>query len=252
LAKPKLLFCDIETSPLVAYLWATRNQDVSIEQIIAPTSILCVGFAEDDGPVEVISAGGKLEGRAFEQMIRRSHQLLSSCDAVVHFNGTTFDVPRLNAEFVKLGLPPPPPFAQIDLKKVVMSKFAFTSSKLAFVGPALKIGEKVKNEGWSLWDGCLKGDKESWRKMEEYNMQDVVLLRDLYKRVLPWIDNHPNLNLYVEGDAPVCPNCGSEKLVRRGIQRGATLVYRRYNCANCGRWARGRVREKTEPVAGVR
>lgn len=252
MAKPKILYVDIETAPLVAYAWSTKNVDISLDQIIRPTSLLCFGYAFDDDTVDVIHSRGKLDGPAFKQMVKKAHEVLSEADFVVHFNGTTFDVPRLNTEFIRLGLPPPPPFAQVDLKKVVMGKFAFTSSKLAFVGPALELGEKVKNDGWPLWDGCLKGDAESWRKMIDYNIQDVLLLRDLYQTVLPWIDNHPNLNLWVEGESPVCPNCGSAKLVRRGIQRGATLVYRRYNCSSCGKWSRGRTREKTEPVAVVR
>jgi predicted RNA-binding Zn-ribbon protein involved in translation (DUF1610 family) len=185
-------------------------------------------------------------------MIVDAHELLSEADAVCHYNGASFDIPRLNAEFLKMGLPPTPKIPQIDLKTVVMNKFGFVSSKLAFIGPELEIGEKVKNSGWDLWRGCLNGDPKCWKEMETYNKQDVKLLERLYNKLLPWIDNHPNMNLFVEGENPVCPNCGGSKLTRRGIERATTYMYRRILCNDCGKWSRERIRDKNSKVASVR
>lgn len=218
-----------------------------------PTSVLCwaAKWLDDDRVFWQHSIDS--EGQDFVKMIRGIHKLLSEADAVCHFNGRTFDMPRLNNEFVRLGMSPPPPIPQIDLKTVVMSKFDMTSSKLAFVGPYLKIGEKVKNSGWELWLSCMDGDKEAWRLMEKYNKQDVVLLERLYKKVLPWIDNHPNRGLVdnTENEAR-CPNCGATKLAPRGHYRTQTMVYRRYQCQGCMRWSRGRVRSKHHEPAAYR
>ncbi len=184
-------------------------------------------------------------------MMRGIHKLLSEADAVCHFNGNSFDIPRINTEFLRLGMAPPPPIPNIDLKKIVMSKFAFTSSKLAFVGPALELGEKVKHEGWDLWKGCLDGNKAAWATMKKYNMQDVALLERLYTKVLPWIDGHPNMNLFVKEEDPVCPNCGSKSLKSNGLRRATTYIYKRLQCLSCGKWCRARTRDKTEPTAKV-
>ncbi len=247
----KILFYDIETAPAVVYTWSLREQTISIDQVIKPTSLLCFA-AKWAGEKEVMYYASENYEPKFKAMIRAAHKLLSEADAVCYFNGDRFDRPRLNQEFLKLGLPPPPPIPSIDLKKVVFSRFDFTSSKLAFLGPELKIGEKVKNSGWDLWRGCLNGDKECWKEMERYNRQDVLLLEKLYYKLLPWIENHPNANLYEAVDKPLCPNCGSARLQRRGHRRAVTCVYARFQCVDCHAWSRARTRDKTEPVATIR
>lgn len=251
----KLLFLDIETSPIQAYMWGLFNQNISVDQVITPHSILCWA-AKWHGAKEIIyeSAGGALRGAPFNAMIRKMHTLLSEADAVCHYNGASFDLPRLNTEFLRLGMAPPPPVPSIDLLQVVRHKFGMTSNKLAFVGPALGVGEKVKHAGWALWEGCLKKDQDSWRLMERYNKQDVELLERLYRKVLPWIDQHPNENVFnprPDGVA-VCPNCGGASLQKRGTYKTVTQEYVRYACTRCGRWSRARKAEKPKRAVEVR
>jgi uncharacterized protein YprB with RNaseH-like and TPR domain len=250
----KLLFIDIETTPNMVYTWGLFNQNISIDQVITPTSVLCFTAKWADSKELIYCRSEKQSGPEFKNMIRKAHALLEEADAVCHYNGVSFDIPRLNQEFLLMGLHPPSPSKQIDLKRVVMGKFSMTSSKLAFVGPYLKIGEKVKHQGWDLWRGCLSGDKEAWATMEKYNKQDVLLLERLYKKVLPWIDVHPNMNLYVDvsTDKPVCPNCGKETLQRRGFDYALVHAYIRYKCTGCGKWSRSRFRDKNSASTKVR
>ncbi len=245
----KILMLDIETTPALVYTWALFNQNISVDQIVTPTSLLCFTAKWAGEDKLIYKASVKQEGKGFNDMVRTAHKLLCEADAVCHFNGTSFDLPRLSQEFLRLGLPPPPTVPNIDLKKVVMSKFSMVSSKLAFVGPYLKIGEKVKNSGWDLWRGCLDGDRECWQDMETYNKQDVILLEKLYYKLLPWIDNHPNHALYGDSDEPTCPNCNGTTLQRRGLYRTSANVYVRYQCQDCGRWSRAHKPEKTAAKA---
>jgi DNA polymerase III epsilon subunit-like protein len=247
----KLLYLDIETSPANVLVWGLFNQNISIDQVLKPTSVLCWA-AKWHGKKEVMYASSKeQEGPVFNEMIRGIHKLLCEADAVCHYNGKSFDIPRLNQEFLRLKLAPPPTIPQIDLKQVVMSKFSMTSSKLAFVGPYLDIGDKVKHSGWDLWIKCLAGDAAAWKTMRTYNCQDVVLLEKLYNRVLPWIDAHPNQNLYSDSEEHVCPNCASEKLQRRGYRMASTRQYIRYQCMSCGRWSKSRTAERFPIAARV-
>ena len=57
-----------------------------------------------------------------------------------------------------------------------------------------------------------------------------------------WIPSHPNRGLWLdEGAEPVCPNCGSHNLVKKGIERPARVnAYQRYKCKDCGANSRGR------------
>lgn len=250
--KPKILLIDIETTPIIAMLWATRKQNVSVDQILEPHSILCFAYKWlGDKAVSFVSAKSRV-GSGFTKMIQTAYDLISEADMVCHFNGRTFDMKRLNNQFVKLGLTPPPPIPQIDLKEVVFKNFDLTSSKLAFVGPYLEIGKKVENEGWPLWQGCLDNDELSWYSMERYNKGDVTLLERLYKRLLPWIDNHPHMALYTGKKGLVCRNCNSSNVQSRGYRATTAYLYQQFRCNACGRWGKGNQRKLDSVKTEVR
>lgn len=238
----RLLHLDIETTPGLAYVWDAREQRISVEQIVEAPSILCFS-AKWHGEKKIMFYRAKHRtGPEFRAMIQAAHDLLSEANAVCHFNGASFDVPRLNNEFLRLGMKPPPPLPQIDLKRIWQSKFQTISSRLMFVAPYLKIGEKIENEGWPLWKACMRNETQAWKRMEEYNRQDVALLEPLYLKLLPWIEQHPNMGLYQDNtEKPVCPNCGGSRLTRQGVYRAVAFAYARYQCKDCGRWSRNRL-----------
>ena len=172
-----------------------------------------------------------------KDMLKGIHKLLEDADAVVHYNGTKFDIPTLNKEFLLHDLRPPSPYKQIDLLRSVRSNFRFPSNKLDYVAQRLGLGSKHQHEGHSLWVRCMAGESKAWKVMEAYNKQDVVLLENVYHKVLPWIKNHPNRNLF-SGKEHVCPNCGSHSIQRRGTARTISGTYQRYQCTSCGTWSR--------------
>jgi hypothetical protein len=178
-----------------------------------------------------------------KRMVRRIHKLLNEADAVCHYNGKKFDIPTLNKEFLLHGLPPPSPSKQIDLLAEARSNFRLASNKLDFVAKALGLGQKTKHKGMELWLGCMNGNKEDRKLMEEYNKQDVLLLEKVYKRVQGWIKVHPNLS--VMEDVECCTKCGSEDYNARGRAYTTAGSYPRFQCNNCGSWFRGVYREKS-------
>ena len=170
-------------------------------------------------------------------MLKGIHGLLDEADAVIHYNGTKFDIPTLNKEFLLSKLLPPSPYKQIDLLRVVRGNFRFPSNKLDYVAQRLGLGKKHAHEGHDLWVKCMNGDKDAWKRMEDYNIQDVVLLESLYNELLPWVKNPPNQNLYQ--DTTGCPTCGSSNLQKRGTAISTTGSYQRYQCKSCGSWSQG-------------
>lgn len=172
-------------------------------------------------------------------MVKTLHKLLDEADVVVHYNGTKFDIPILNQEFLLHDLPPASPVKQVDLLKTVRSKFRFPSNKLSYVSQKLGLGDKLEHKGFALWEGCMANDPASWETMEAYNKQDVKLLEDLYDVLRPWIKSHPNHNLHLDSDSDhLCPNCGSENLKKRGYAYTSSRKYQRYVCGDCGTWSR--------------
>jgi transposase-like protein len=51
------------------------------------------------------------------------------------------------------------------------------------------------------------------------------------------------VGLYDEPGIPVCPQCGSNKLQRRGEAVSVMNKYQRYQCKSCGTWSRDPIGE---------
>ena len=236
----KVLVLDIETCPIEAYVWHLFGDYVSLDQVKQPTRILCWAAKWEDSD-EVFICSGRTHDH--EDMIMEAWDLIDEADAIIHFNGTQFDMKHLNREFVELGLAPPSPYKNIDLLRTVKRQFKFPSNKLDYVAGVLLGEHKLDTGGFGLWKRVLEDDAEAWKQMEDYNVEDVLLTERLYKRIQGWIPAHPNRALWIEDQSdPICPNCGGRHLVKRGIERPARVnAYQRYKCKDCGANSRGRL-----------
>lgn len=237
---PKILLLDIESAPNTAYVWGLFKQNISISQIVDSSSVLCWA-AKWLGDDEVMFDSVQKSGR--KRMLKKIHKLLDQADAVIHYNGTRFDIPTLNKEFLETEMPPPASYKQVDLLKTARRMFRFPSNKLDYVARALGLGKKTSHEGFELWVKCMHKDPEAWAKMEEYNKQDVLLLEKVYNRFLPWIPSGLNMGLFTE-DA-VCSKCGSHNLQKRGFTVTQVSTYQRYQCQDCGGWSQERSAKTT-------
>lgn len=234
----KTLILDIETAPHKVYAWGLWNQNISIHDIEEPGYTLC--FAAKWKGSKKIIFDSIFQSTPLE-MIEHAWELLNEADAVIHYNGNKFDIPTLNAEYLKYEIIPPDPSRHIDLYRVVKKNFRLPSNKLDYVARWLGIPGKVQHKGITLWHQCMEGDPKAWKLMENYNKQDVNMLEPIYERLLPWIATHPNLALYDEKTLePMCTNCGSTHLHKKGIETTKVGAYQRYRCTDCGTPLRGR------------
>jgi len=235
----RILILDIETSPNLCWTWGLWKQNIAPSQVVKPVGVLC-WVAKWYGEKPIFFAGENSHER--EAMLEEIYELLNEADAVVHYNGTRFDMPILNMEFAKQGWEQPDPYKNIDLLKTVRANFRFSSNKLDFVAQELGLGKKAETGGMSLWLQCMEGDQAAWKKMEKYNRQDVALTEDLYDELKGWIKSHPNHALYVDDSdgRPTCTNCGSHSVIKKGIEATASRTYRRYKCNTCGHPMRGK------------
>lgn len=238
----KILLVDIETAPNKGYFWGLFKQNININNIEEPGYTMCwaAKWFKKRG---VLFSSFHTEGK--EKMLKKIHALLDEADVIVTYNGDKFDLPILNQEFAKHGMLPPSPYKTVDLLKTVRRNFKLTSNKLDYVAQYFGLGAKVKHKGMSLWHECMAGEDRAWRQMETYNRRDVTLLEDVYRFLMPWIPNHPNHGVYVSSTKPVCPNCGSRKMQKRGFAYTKTLKYQQYQCQGCGKWSRARLNSST-------
>jgi len=235
----KILLIDIEVAPNTAHVWGIFDQNISINQLLESSYVLCYA-AKWYGESKIIFDSVHKSSRT--DMLNGVHALLNEADAIVHYNGSRFDIPILHKEFLLNGMPPPAPSKQIDLLQVARRQFRFVSNKLDYVAQALGLGSKTDHEGHTLWVKCMNNDNKAWKVMEQYNKNDVILLEAVYNKFKGWIKNHPNHNAYNANI--VCPNCESNKLHSRGTQRSRTAIYQRFQCQACGSWSRSAKSEK--------
>ena len=179
----KTLYLDIETTPIKAYVWGLWDQNVSIDQIIEPTTMLCFG-ARWGGTKKVIFKSVHHDG--YKTMLEELHALMEEADVLVGWNSAAFDHKHINREFLENGMAPPSPVKDLDLMSIVKANFQFPSNKLDYVAQKLGVGAKVKHSGFKLWINCMAGDPKAWAEMKKYQIQDVNLLIDLYDILLPW------------------------------------------------------------------
>lgn len=236
-ALPRILLLDIETKPAVAYTFNIRDTHITHKQLVPDQfgGIICVGVQWlGEKRVKVYSdwEHGHVE------MLRAVHAMMSEADAIMGFNHVSFDLPRLQGEFLMAGMEPPPPPTNIDLYKTTR-KMGFISNKLDFVAPLLGVGGKVKHEGLEMWIAVMNGCPKAQAKMSRYCAQDVRLLGDLYKRVRAYIVTHPFLHEPKRGQ---CGTCGSTRLEARGFHTTKASERQRYKCQGCKSWQLGPIR----------
>jgi uncharacterized protein YprB with RNaseH-like and TPR domain len=180
----KTLFLDIETTPMQVYAWGLWDQNISIDQIIKSTEMLCFGARWSDSK-KVIFKSVHHDGK--KAMLEELHKLMDEADVLVGWNSAAFDHKHINREFLENQMVPPAPTKDLDLMSVTKSNFLFPSNKLDYVAQKLGVGAKVKHSGFKLWIDCMADDKKAWKQMKEYQIQDVNLLVDLYDILLPWL-----------------------------------------------------------------
>ena len=243
----RILFIDLETSPITAHTWGLWQQNISIKQIVESTQVICFGARWMDQKKVIFKSvhhDGKME------MLKELHALMDEADAIVGWNSKGFDHKHIRREFLEAGMLPPSPAKDIDLMLEVKRNFRFPSNKLDYVAQRLGVGAKVQHTGFDLWLGCMAGDEKSWKMMKKYQIQDVNLLLELYDKLLPWI-KHPSVPAHKDIEGEACINCGSHNIKRRGYEVLNTGKYQKFQCNECGKWMRGKSAVATTEMRAI-
>ncbi len=251
--EPRILTWDIEISPSFGTFWGSKYEtnilDITQSWVVLSFS---AKFLHGEHITRCLAdyKGYKKGSMDDKNLMRELHGLLNRADILVHQNGDSFDVKKVNARFIIHGLPPVAPLKTVDTLKVARNKFGFTSNKLDDLGEVLGLGRKLEHEGYGLWKKCMEGDLHAWNRMKKYNKQDVVLTEKVYLKLRPFMTNHPNLDHYSQ--KTVCPKCGSKHLHHRGYTMNATTKYARLQCAECGGWSRSPLNlSEKKPLRGI-
>jgi DNA polymerase elongation subunit (family B) len=252
MSKPKILIFDIETAPMLGYIWGLWEQNVALNQLKSDWHVIAWAakwFKGKDGtvygPHNRVMYMDQRNAKNIEddrKILEALWKLIDDADIIITQNGKQFDIKKVNARFVYHGMKPYSSVKHVDTKQIAKNKFGFTSNKLEYMTDKLcKKYKKLKHSkfgGFELWKACLAGDKKAWKEMEKYNKYDVLSLEELYLVFQPW-DNSINLNLYSNNEEIIC-GCGSTNFIRYGYTYTSVGKFQRYQCKDCGAETRSR------------
>ncbi len=234
----KVLFLDIETSPLISYTWGLFDQNVALNQVKSDWHILSWSAKwQTEEKVMYQDQRNAEDIQDDKKILKGIWKLLDEADVVVTQNGIAFDIKKLNARFIQHGFPPPSSFQQVDTLRLAKKSFAFTSNKLEYMTDKLNVKYKKQTKrkfsGFELWKECLAGNVKAWNEMEHYNKYDVLSLEELYNKLVVW-GCPVDFNVYTEDDAPKVCSCGHTHFIKRMFSYTRTGKYQRYSCKRCG------------------
>jgi predicted RNA-binding Zn-ribbon protein involved in translation (DUF1610 family) len=240
---------DIETSPILAYVWGLWDQNIGLNQVKDDWYLLSMAWKWlDEKKVHVLGLPDapffqyeKPVNRNDERwLVWRLWEVLNDADVVVAHNAARFDVKRMQAKFFEYNLSRPSNFKIVDTLKIAKANFAFTSNKLDYISQLAKGPGKIDSGGFETWLGCMAGDEKAWAKMLKYNGVDLEELERIYLLIRGWDKSAPNIALVEDFNEMVCPTCGSRHMVEAAPTRTSISVFPTYRCTKCGQLIRER------------
>lgn len=245
-SKAKILVFDVETAPMLGYVWGLWENNVALNQIksdwyVISWSAKWLGDAPNKTMYKDQRNAKNIEDD--KELLKGIWALLDEADVVITQNGKSFDQKKLNARFILNGMQPPSSYRHIDTMLLAKKHFAFTSNKLEYMTDKLCTKyKKIKHSefgGFELWKECLAGNLKAWKSMEKYNKYDVLSLEELYTKLSPW-DNSVDLTVYDDKEVKTC-KCGSSSFHSKGYIYTNSAKYSRHKCTKCGSETRGKV-----------
>lgn len=236
----KTLIWDVECTDLElsvrTYQLKNYTKYFKPDTIVRDWTLLSIAWKWlDDKNTEVIAVDHK-DPLNDEYIVREFHKVLNQADVLIGHNMKRFDYKKFNTRAICYDLPPISPPLIIDTLAAAKSNFSMTSNELDYLAKKLKV--PVKKMDAPDWDKVLNGDKKEINYMKRYNKADVVVSELVYKKMRPWITNHPNIFPIVRdikgNPVFVCRKCASSNLAKskdRHYPSGRSR--RQWQCKDC-------------------
>lgn len=234
----KILLYDIETSLMKAYtFYIGRKVNLLPSQVIENSKIICICYkwmGEKEVKALVWDQTAKYpEKKMLEDFMKVVHQ----ADVIYGQNSNSFDnrwvrtslmLNKVKAKWNNL--------LEMDLLQQMRRSFRLPSNKLGVVCKQLGL-ETKDNMCLQDWIDIDNGKKAALNKMVKYCKQDVVILENAIKRMLPYMKLTPRevnaFNLTNRIPYSECPKCKSEWIKKNGVYKYKDKVMQKYICNSC-------------------
>jgi len=244
----RILLLDIETLPGEYYAFNPKVEYLSPDKQIKDSSISCYAakWLFDSSVMGEAVTPQEAFDRKEASILGGIWSLVDEAQLIVTHNGISFDIPILKSKWIENGYKPPSKFLSVDTCRSAKNIFNFTYNRLDELGKKFGIGKKL-DTSFTDWTKCLTNDsaaEEALKYMLAYCKNDIApLLEDVYLEMLPWIENHPNLNIFTDHDSDVCPKCESSNLKWGEEYPTAQGLWEGFRCMTCGTIGRGKSKE---------
>lgn len=238
--KVRILFYDIETTPLRAWIWHLGEQAVRHNQLdkdYDSYGIICIAYKwNDKKPTKVIHWGYSEQDS--EKLIKQFDKIAETADIIIGKNSDRFDVRHINTQRMIAGLPGLPTWLNNtdDLEKQFRKNFALPSYSLDYLSKAL-IKSKGKDKiGLVDWTNIVeKKSRASYKKMLEYCKNDVEETVKLWN----FAKSHfkPKFNMATFYQETRCRICGHTNIKKNGTRIRGKTTYQMFYCNEHGGYA---------------
>jgi hypothetical protein len=237
LAFPKILYFDLELSPMWVKTYSLRTDYISPKNIKRDWYLYSYAgiFEGEETKPHYLDNRLSKDITDDKYLVEGLHNLLSKADILVGHNIDKFDIKKFNARAVKHGLPPLSPKKTYDTLKIARRYFAFSSNSLDYIANFLELKERksghAKFPGDCLWEGLEAGNLEAWDECQLYNLQDCRVTQELFKMLSKYdttihIQSHTSIRSCI---------CGSTEFVKDGFHYMKSGKFQSYRCKSCGK-----------------
>jgi RNase_H superfamily len=234
----RILTVDIETAPIISYVWGLRDENIGVSQVIQHSHLMSVAAKWSDSDEVLYKDQRNIQEIENDlDLTIWIRELFDLADIVVGQNSKRFDVKTINARIEFHKLKRYSDFRQQDTMVMCKKDFKLPSYSLAYMGEYFQLKNRkldhAKYSGFSMWKECIKRNMDAWSEMEIYNKQDVRATEELWQRLLKW-DDAINFQVYTDDAMNRC-SCGSLDLRKNGWRYKNNGKYQRYSCFECGK-----------------
>jgi hypothetical protein len=181
----RVLILDIETRSLVVKTWGLFDQNIGLNQVVEDGGILSWS-AKWIGEEKTFYKDVKGDKKKEKELLQPLWKMIDDADIVIGQNSNSFDLKKLNAKFLEYKMGAPSEYKKIDTLRMARKYYGFLSNKLEYLSKKLCQVRKLahsKFPGFSLWNECENGNKEAWKEMKTYNINDVLATEELFVRL---------------------------------------------------------------------
>lgn len=234
--KIKILLFDIETSPVLAWIWRTGHKiNIDHKQIKAGQKfdIICICYKwAHENTIHSLDWGLNKQNSAV--MVEEFSKVVAQAHVVIAHNGDAFDIKQINTQRLLHNQDPINWPTSEDTLKQLRKHFFFPAYNLDYIARTLTGSGKARME-FQDWIDIVESKKaKALAKMIRYGKRDVRKLYLVWKRCAKYCTAKVHAGL-ISGQLGIsCPRCAHPRFVNDGFKDLSTGKYQRYQCSKCG------------------